>query len=200
MPLADWFDRLALGPNWTTPINGDVGTCTIIGAAFTGDAAGNATAGFNPESFVPDQFLSCDVPVLPTAGDFFQLGVRTNVLTATPNAQQLYFLRVTPSTSTWDIRLKNNAPSVSLGTATHVFNAGDGAMIVADGDVLIAGYKVAGGGFVPVFSVADTTITAGGFLCISMGDAVGRIANALGGALPRGPGTVGLPMMARLAR
>lgn len=87
----------------------------------------------------------------------------------------MYFLRVTPSKNLWDLRKKlNGGGSTSIGTFTAPFAAGDSAGLQLNGSTITAWHESGTGSWTAVGSVTDTSITAGGYVSFTLGDATMR--------------------------
>src|SRR5690349_3942147 len=107
-PVLDDFTRAAgpLGANWQSPGLADPGTVGIQSSGLTSSGAGASSATWSATTFAADQEAYLTVPPLPKAGQFMQVAGRVTTLTA--SNVSCYFLRVTPSSGTWDIRRKIN--------------------------------------------------------------------------------------------
>src|SRR4029078_1782859 len=93
-------------------------------SGLTARSAGGSSATWRAGTFGADQEAYLSVPTLPRTGAFMEAPVRATTLTA--STVSCYFLRVTPATSTWDLRKKlNGAGSTSIKTFTAPFAAGD---------------------------------------------------------------------------
>ena len=107
-PTLDSFARPAgaLGLNWQSPGLADAGTVTIAGSGVTKSSAGASSATWNASAFAANQEAYLTVPTLPVGGNFIQVAGRVSNLSS--STVSCYFLRVTPSASTWDLRKKLN--------------------------------------------------------------------------------------------
>ena len=120
-----------------------------------------------------DQEAFLTVATLPRAGNFLQVAGRVSTLGTA--GRSCYFLRVTPSTGTWDLRAKlNGATSVSLATFTAPFAAGDAVALQLVGPTLTAYRKTAGGSWTLVGSVGDSSVKAAGYVAFTLGDTTAR--------------------------
>ena len=87
----------------------------------------------------------------------------------------MYFLRVTPSKNLWELRKSSTAGCRhGLGTFTAPFAAGDSAGLQLNGSTITAWHESGTGGWTAVGSVTDTSITAGGYVSFTLGDATMR--------------------------
>jgi hypothetical protein len=137
------------------------------------------SATWSATRFAADQEAYLSVPVLPKPGNWLQVAGRVSTLGAT--GISCYFIRVTPSTGTWDLRRKlNGASSTSMQTFSAPLAAGDGVGLKLSGSAVTAYRKPAGGEGVPVGTVTDSAITGSGYLAFTLGDTVVRGA-AFGG-------------------
>jgi acid phosphatase type 7 len=173
--LLDDFARPAgaLGTNWQSPALQDGGTVTIKSSGLTGSSSGAGSATWSPGTFGADQEAYLGVPTLPAAGNFMQLAGR--VSTQSSSNVSCYFLRVTPSSSTWDLRKKiNGAASTSIKTFTAPFVAGDGAGLQIIGSTLTAYRKPGAGAWVSIGSTTDTSIPGSGYVSFTLGDTTMR--------------------------
>ncbi len=183
-PVLDTFSQSAgaLSSNWQSPGLQDAGTVSVASSGQTVSSGGAASAIWKATSFGANQEAYMTVPVLPVAGDFFQLGGRVSSLSG--SNVSLYFVRVTPSKNLWDLRKKlNGANSTSIQTFTAPFAAGDSAGLQLNGSTITAWHESAGS-WTPVGSVTDTSITAGGYVVFTLGDSTMR-----GGAFGGGNGS-----------
>jgi acid phosphatase type 7 len=186
--LLDDFARAAgaLGTNWQSPALADPGTATIQSSGQTASASGASSATWKVGTFGADQEAYLTVPVLPRAGSFMQLAARVNSLSA--STLSCYFLRVTPSTSTWDLRKKiNGAGSTSIKTFTAPLAAGDAAGLQTIGSTLTAYRKPASGSWAPVVSATDTAIPGAGYVSYTLGDTTIRGGAFGGGTITSAP-------------
>ena len=113
------------------------------------------------------------------AGDFIQLAGRVS----TQNTVNLscYFVRVTPSTGTWELRKKlNGAVSTSIKTLNAPFAAGDSVGLQIVGSTITAWRKPGAGAWTSVGSATDTAITGPGYVSFTLQNTVSR-ASAFGG-------------------
>jgi acid phosphatase type 7 len=174
--VLDSFARGAggLGSSWQSPGLVDPGTVSIASSGLTiGSAAGASSATWSAASFAADQEAYLTIPTLPAAGDFIQVAGRLNTLST--SGISCYFLRVTPSTSTWDLRKKiNGANSTSIRTFTAPLNAGDAIGLQLTGTTLTAYRKPAGGSWSAIGSTTDSAITTGGYIAFTLGDTTMR--------------------------
>src|SRR6185436_11793041 len=179
--LLDDFARLpgALGASWQSPGLADTGTVAIKAIGQTGSSSGAASATWKLAAFTANQEAYLTVPALPRAGSFMQAAVRVSTLNA--GTVSCYFLRVTPSTGTWELRKKlNGAGSTSIKTFTAPFAAGDAAGLQIIGSSLTAYRKPAFGAWTSVGSATDTTIPGAGYVSFTLGDTTMR-GGAFGG-------------------
>jgi hypothetical protein len=169
----------ALSPNWQTPALQDAGTVSVPSSGVTAGSGAASSAIWTHAQFAADQEAYVTVPTLPAAGGFMQVGGRVSSLTG--SNVSLYFLRVTPSKNLWDLRKKiNGAGSTSMGTFTAPFAASDSMGIKMNGSTITAYHETGQGAWSSVGSVTDTSITAGGYLTFTLGDATAR-GGAFGG-------------------
>src|SRR6185503_12432848 len=169
--LLDDFARPAgaLGASWQSPGLADSGTVAIKASGQTGSSSGAASATWKLATFTANQEAYLTVPALPRAGSFMQVAVRVSTLNA--GTVSCYFLRVTPSTGTWELRKKlNGAGSTSIKTFTAPFAAGDAAGVQAIGPTLTAYRKAGSGAWTSVGSAADTAIASAGYVSFTLGD------------------------------
>jgi hypothetical protein len=179
--VLDSFARAAgsLGSNWQSPGLQDPATVTIKSSGITGADTGAGSATWSAATFGADQEAYLTVPTLPAAGQFLQIAGRVSNLT-TSNVS-CYFLRVTPSTSTWDIREKiNGAASGSLKTFTAPFAAGDSMGLRLNGQTLTVYRKPGSGAWTSIGSATNADITTAGYLSFTLGDTAAR-GGAFGG-------------------
>jgi fibronectin type 3 domain-containing protein len=188
-PVLDDFARApgALGSMWQSPGLADLGVITIQSSGLTGSSAGASSATWSAGTFVADQEAYLTVPTLPKAGEFVQVAGR--VRTLGPSGVSCYFLRVTPSTSSWDLRKKiNGGASTSIKVFTSPFVAGDGAGLRLTGSAITAFRKPGVGAWVLIGSATDTAISNGGYVSFTLGDTTAR-----GGAFGAGSFTPPAP-------
>jgi acid phosphatase type 7 len=179
--VLDGFARPAgaLGSNWQSPALADSGTVAIQASGATASSSAAGSASWKLGSFAADQEAYLTVPVLPKAGAFLQLAGRLSTL-ATSNIS-CYFLRVTPSTSTWDLRKKvNGSASTSIKTFSAPFAAGDAFGLQIIGSTLSAYRKASSGSWAAVGSTSDAAISGGGYVSFTLGDTTAR-GGAFGG-------------------
>jgi Bacterial Ig-like domain (group 3) len=173
---------LSAGPlsgNWQSPALQDASTVSIASSGQTVSSGGAASAIWKATTFGANQEAYMTVPVLPAAGDFCQVSGRISSLTG--STVSMYFLRVTPSKNLWDLRKKlKGGASTSMGTFTAPFAAGDSAGLQLDGSTITAWHESGTGSWTSVGSVTDTSITAGGYVSFTLGDATMR-GGAFGG-------------------
>jgi hypothetical protein len=178
--VLDAFARPAggLGLTWQSPALQDLGLVTIQSSGLTKSGSGASSATWNTP-FAANQEAFLAVPTLPRAGSFFQIAVRVSNLSTT--TVSCYFLRVTPSTDTWDLRKKlNGAGSTSIKTFSAPFAAGDAAGLQIIGSAITAYRKPAAGSWTAVGSATDTAIPGGGYVSFTLGDTTIR-GGAFGG-------------------
>jgi Bacterial Ig-like domain (group 3) len=172
-----------LSSSWQSPALQDAGQVSVASSGQTVSSGGAASAAWKATSFGANQQAYLTVPVLPAAGDFFQVGGRVSSLTG--SSVSLYFLRVTPSKNLWDLRKKlNGAASTSMVTFTAPFAAGDSAGLQLNGSTIAAWHQTGTGSWTSVGSVINTSITAGGYVMFTLGDKTMR-----GGAFGGGNGS-----------
>lgn len=179
--ILDDFNRAApLGAKWTTPFSNDAGTGTIVSNQGASDPLGTSTSiGWTGNPAWANGEVYVDVPTLPLT--FFQLEARNDV--ATLGAMDSYLLRVTPGSSTFDIRKRSaGGASTSVLSVAQAFVAGDSAGFSAIGTTLTS-YIKHSGTWSQVSQTTDATITAPGYPGVGMQDATIRIDNFGGGAL-----------------
>ncbi len=167
-PVLDNFARAAgaLGSNWQSPGLADDGTAAIKSSGLVGSNAGVASATWN-SLFVPDQEAYLTVPALGGNGEFLQIAGRVSTQSAVNVSA--YFLRLTPSSGTWDLRRKlNGGASTSMKTFTTPFAAGDSAGLQIVGSTITAWRKPAAGAWTAVGSTTDTTITGAGYASFTL--------------------------------
>jgi acid phosphatase type 7 len=182
-PVLDDFARASgpLGSNWRSPALTDTGTVSIVTSGMTAGSAGASSATWSAQSFGADEEAYLTVPTLPRAGNFVQVAVRVSTL-GTTNIS-CYFLRVTPSTGTWDLRKKvRGGTSTSIQTFTTPFSAGDAVGLKAKGSTLTVYDKPQFSSWSVVGTASDTSITAGGWLTFTLGDTTARGGSFGGGA------------------
>ena len=168
-----------LSSNWQSPGLQDAGKVSVPSSGETVSSSGTASATWKATSFGAGQEAYLTVPVLPAAGDYFQVCGRVSSLTGT--SVSMYFLRVTPSKNLWDLRKKlNGGGSTSMGTFTAPFAAGDSAGLQLNGSTITAWHESGTGSWTAVGSVTDTSITAGGYIAFTLGDTTVR-GGAFGG-------------------
>jgi hypothetical protein len=180
-PLLDSFARPpgALGTGWQSPGLADPGTVTIVSSGVTKSGTGASSATWSTQTLGPDQEAYLTVSALPGGGNFFQVAGRVSTLSA--STVSCYFLRVTPSTSTWDLRKKiNGAGSTSMKTFAAAFAAGDSAGLQIIGSTVSAYRRPGAGAWTPVGSTTDTAIPGAGYLSFTLGDTTTR-GGAFGG-------------------
>ena len=171
-----------LSANWQSPGLGDPGTVSVTAPGVTAGSTGASSATWSATTFPANQEAYLTVPVLPRAGDFLQVVGRLNKLTAT--GVSCYFLRLTPSTSTWDVRKKiNGATSTSIQTFNAPFNAGDSMALQIVGSKLTLFREPAGESWSLVGSATDTALTAAGYVGYTLGDTTTRGGSFGGGGL-----------------
>jgi fibronectin type 3 domain-containing protein len=181
----------ALGASWQSPGLADPGTVAIQSSGVTASGAGASSATWKT-TFAADQDAYLTVPVLPKAGQFLQVAGRVSTLSA--STVSCYFLRVTPSTSTWDLRKKlGGAGSTSMKTFSAPFTAGDGAGLRIIGSTITAYRKPGGGAWTSVGSTNDTAIPGGGYLSFTLGDTTIRGGAFGGGSVTAPPPAQGPP-------
>jgi acid phosphatase type 7 len=169
----------ALSASWQSPALADGGTVAVRAGNVTASSSGAGSATWKAATFAADQEVYVTVPTLPSAGGFMQLAGRVSNLTS--SSVSCYFLRVTPSTSTWDLRKKvNGAASSSMKTFSAPFAGGDSAGLRIVGSTITAYRKPAGGSWAPVVSATDTAIPGSGYLSFTLGDTTIR-GGAFGG-------------------
>jgi fibronectin type 3 domain-containing protein len=181
--MLDSFARPAgaLGANWQSPGLADAGTVTIESSGMTKSSSGAGTATWKASTFGPDQEAYLTVPTLPKAGSFFQVVGRVSTLSA--SNVSCYFVKVTPSTSKWELRRKlNGANSTVMKTFTAPFAAGDSAGIQLDGSTITAYRKPAFGSWTSIGAAADTAIPGAGYVAFTLGDTTIRGGTFGGGA------------------
>lgn len=163
----------ALSSNWQSPTLQDAGKVSVASSGQTVSSGGAASATWEATIFGANQEAYLTVPVLPAAGDYFQVCGRVSSLTS--STVSMYFLRVTPSKNLWDLRKKlNGGGSTSMGTFTAPFAAGDSAGLQLNGSTITAWHESGTGSWTAVGSVTDTSITAGGYVSFTLGDATMR--------------------------
>ena len=115
----DDFARTAgtLGANWQSPGLADPGTVTIETNGVTKSASGASTATWKASTFAADQEAFLSVPTLPKAGSFMQVAGRISTLGA--SGVSCYFVKVTPSTSKWELRKKFERRSLDRASDLH---------------------------------------------------------------------------------
>jgi fibronectin type III domain protein len=180
-PLLDSFARPAgaLGTSWQSPGLADPGTVTIVSTGVTKSGSGASSATWSTQTFGPDQEAYLSLSTLPSGNNFFQVAGRVSSLSA--STVSCYFLRVTPSTGTWDLRKKvNGGGSTSMKTFNTPFAAGDSAGLQIIGSSISAYRKAGAGAWAPVGSTTDTAIPGAGYLSFTLGDTTAR-GGAFGG-------------------
>ncbi len=169
----------ALSTNWQSPALQDAGKVSVVASGQTAGSAGASSATWSRQQFNANQEAYVTVPTLPAPGDFIQVGGRVSSLTG--SNVSMYFVRVTPSKGLWDLRKKlNGGGSTSMGTFTAPVAVGDSVGIKLNGSTITAYHEVGTGAWSAVGSVTDTSITAGGYLTFTLGDATVR-GGAFGG-------------------
>jgi hypothetical protein len=182
--VLDDFGRAAglLGEGWQSPGLSDSGTVSIVASGETASSAGAGSATWSGGKFGADQEAYLAVAVLPRSGNWLQVAGRVSNLG--PAGISCYFLRVTPSTGTWDLRKKlNGATSTSLQTFTAPLGAGDSVGLRISGSVISAYRRAASGAWSSVGSTSDAAITAGGYVTFTLGDTTMRGGAFGGGAI-----------------
>lgn len=179
--VLDTLQGASLSANWTT--GGVLGDAASMSEDANGafEASGSASAYWNPATFGGDAEAFVTISTLPSASGNVAVWVRiTNPPSATTTG---YFLRVTPSTSVFDIRKKvGGAASASLTTFTQAVSAGDSFGFSASGTTLAAWYKPSGGSWASVGSIVDSSISGGGNVAFSIGNSsVTRLTSFGGG-------------------
>lgn len=163
----------ALGASWQSPGLADPGTAAIATSGLTASGAGASTATWKASTFAADQEAYMTVRTLPQAGAFVQIAGRLSNLTS--SSVSCYFLRVTPSTSTWELRKKlNGAASTALKTFTVPFAAGDAAGLRISGSTITAYRKAGAGAWAAVGSATDAAIAGAGYVAFTLGDTTVR--------------------------
>ena len=166
---------------------------SITSSGQTGATGGAGSATWSAGQFGADQEAYLTVPVLPTAGNFLQVAGRVSTLSA--SNVSCYFLRVTPATSSWDLRYKlNGNSSVSLGTFSAPFTAGDGMGLRITGSSLTAYRKPGAGAWTQVGTASDSQISTGGYLSYTLGDTTAR-GGAFGGGTVTGAAVPSAPTL-----
>jgi hypothetical protein len=181
--VLDGFARPAgpLGTAWQSPGLSDTGTVAIAANGQTASSAGTGSATWSAAQFGADQEAYLVVPVLPRPGGWLQVAGRVSVLGAA--GVSCYLLRVTPSTSTWDLRKKlKGATSTSMQAFSAPLAAGDTVGLELRGPAITAYRMPAHGAWAAVGSVTDTAIAAGGYVSFSLGDTTIRGGPFGGGA------------------
>ena len=179
--MLDNFARSAgaLGAGWQSPGLQDSGTVSIAASGQTKSSAGAATATWSSAAFAPDQEAYLTLRTLPAAGGFVQVIGRISKLGTT--GVSCYFLRVTPSTGTWDLRKKiDGGASTSLKTFSSPVAAGDSIGLRLRGQTITAYRKAGSGAWSSVGSAVDTAIPGGGYVAFTLGDTTAR-GGAFGG-------------------
>ncbi len=179
--VLDSFARAAggLGSNWQSPGLQDAGTVTIASSGLTKSSSAESSATWSPSTFGADQEAYLTVPTLPSGGNFIQVAGRVSTLSS--SGVSCYFLRVTPSSSTWDLREKlNGNTSTSIATFTAPLAAGDGMGLQLVGSTITAYRKPGSGAWTSVGSATDTTIPGAGYVSFTLGDTAMR-GGAFGG-------------------
>jgi acid phosphatase type 7 len=183
-PVLDSFARSAgsLGTGWQSPALQDGGTVSIASSGLTRSSAGAASATYSAAQFGADQEAYLTVPTLPSGGDFMQLAGRVSTLSS--STVSCYFLRVTPSLGTWELRQKlNGSGSTLLTSFSSPLVAGDSIGIRIAGSAITAYRKPGSGSWTAVGSTSSTSITAGGYISFTLGDTAMRGGAFGGGAV-----------------
>lgn len=181
--VLDTLQGASLSANWTT--GGVLGDAASMSEDANGafEASGSASAYWNPVTFGADSEAFVTMPVLPSSSGNVAVWVRiTNPPSATVTG---YFLRCTPSTSTFDLRKKvAGGASASLTTFTQAFSAGDSFGLSVSGTTLTAWYKSGAGAWTSLGTFTDSSIAGGGNIAFSIGSsAVTRMTNFGGGTI-----------------
>jgi hypothetical protein len=172
----------ALSASWQSPALSDPGTVAIASSGVTAGSTAASSATWSATTFTANQEAHLTVPVLPRSGDFIQVIGRLDKLGAT--GESCYLLRVTPSTSTWDVRKKiSGATSTSIRSFNAPFAAGDSMALQLVGSTVNVFRRPAGGSWSLVGSATDTAITGAGYLAFTLGDTTARGGSFGGGGL-----------------
>jgi hypothetical protein len=172
----------ALSASWQSPALSDPGTVAIASSGVTAGSTAASSATWSATTFTANQEAYLTVPVLPRSGDFIQVIGRLDKLGAT--GESCYLLRVTPSTSTWDVRKKiSGATSTSIRSFNAPFAAGDSMALQLVGSTVNVFRRPAGGSWSLVGSATDTAITGAGYLAFTLGDTTARGGSFGGGGL-----------------
>jgi polysaccharide deacetylase/fibronectin type III domain protein len=182
--VLDDFTRFpgGLGANWQSPGLADPGTVAILSSGVTASGAGASSATWKAGTFGADQEAYLTVPSLPKAGSFMQVAGRVSTLSAANVS--CYLLRVTPSTSSWELRKKlNGGGSTSMKTFKAPFAAGDALGLQIIGSTITAYRKPSLGGWTSLGSTSDTAITGAGYVSFTLADTTVRGGAFGGGAV-----------------
>jgi hypothetical protein len=180
-PLLDGFTRAAgpLGADWQSPGLQDSGTVTIDASGSTKSSAGASTATWSRTQFAADQEAYLTLKSLPAANGFVQVVGRISRLGTV--GVSCYFLRVIPSTGTWDLRKKiDGGASTSLKTFNAPVTAGDSVGIRLRGQTITTYKKAGAGAWSTTGSAVDTSIPGSGYVAYTLGDTTAR-GGAFGG-------------------
>jgi hypothetical protein len=182
----------ALGADWTSPWSNSTGTISITSTSgrTTGSSAGTvSSSAIYKTSFAANQDVALTVPVVDaTTGVFIQVTVRGSVSANTTTTSQ-YFLRVTPSSSTFNIRKAvSGGASSSLASFTQAIASGSAIGLRATGSTtttLTAYHKPSGGSWTQVGTIDDTAspITGTGFIGFTLQGTANRGGVFAGGAV-----------------
>lgn len=166
--VVDTFTRAApLGANWVSPAGSGSGTVTITSNQVSGGTA-NSDAVYTAAGAVLNAEVFFTVPVLPGSSNWVQAVLRAS--TSDNGLTNAYYCRVTPATSTWDLRKRvSGAASTSIVSVSTGFTAGDkiGFEIVGN---RLAGYRYTLGAWTQVVNVVDNSITASGYIGLTISD------------------------------
>ncbi len=184
-PVLDTFTRSdgAPGVDWSGPSFADSNSLTITSNKIT-----SAANDYGAMSYVKNTFgdgavngveVYATVSTLPTAGNTTRMYIGDSATSATVNA---YYLRVTPSTSTWELdKVTAGVPS-QLGTnITQAFSAGDSLGLSVVGTTVTVWYQSGSGAWTSIRTQTDSSFTKKWYIGLELQDNVQRVDNFGGG-------------------
>lgn len=166
-PILDDFNRAdgAVGGNWSIL----TGTMVVSGNQVA-SSGGAAVAYYNAITPGPDCEVYMYLPVLPGVGNNVDLGLRVQDVGGGILAVDGYAVVYSQQVGTDNILIQqfDNVVASTLATFNQDLSPGDGFGMAAVGDLLVARYLPASGGYVDLGSVADNSYLSAGYLTLAL--------------------------------
>jgi hypothetical protein len=153
--LLDNFNRASLGStDWQTPWLNFAGSFSIASSTILAPSSTSSAGGWKTVCG-PDCEAWVQVPTLPAAGQYIGVVLRGSTISNVSGSSR-YDLRLTPSTSSWQINRVVTGTPTAIGTFTHALSAGDWIGLRSIGGVISAYWSSDGVNWVLVGIVDDS--------------------------------------------